>query len=270
MEFERKDSENITYDEMTDNTNEEESVNAEPQPEVHIVFGVDSKVKANELLQNNITVFEWASRNKLTPAFWGRNIVGENKLTKEEVEFLRDQACKIAALCSTSDTAKTDEQGEHFAAEIIAAAAELGIPKGSAIFLEIGDTEAVTRDYMRGFARKLINEGGYTPGFKANTDAKYDFDHQFSRGIQTDKDIFSKCIIWATAPHLDEYDRITTSHLIHPGNWIPFAPSGITRKDIAVWQYGSECHPIDDNKGEKTSFNIDLVINEQVIIEKMF
>ena len=62
----------------------------------------------------------------------------------------------------------------------------------------------------------------------------------------------------------------TTSHLIHPDNWKPFAPSGIKRGEIALWQYGKECHPIEDDEGKETTFNIDLVRNDDIIIEKMF
>lgn len=69
---------------------------------------------------------------------------------------------------------------------------------------------------------------------------------------------------------LAEYDRITTTHLIQPDNWKPFAPSGITRGDIAIWQYGKDCHPICDDRDRETSFNIDLIGNENVIIKKMF
>ena len=63
---------------------------------------------------------------------------------------------------------------------------------------------------------------------------------------------------------------MTTTHLIHPDNWMPFAPSGIKRKDIAVWQYGKSCHPIADDHDTEATFNINLVRNEKVIIEKMF
>ena len=77
-------------------------------------------------------------------------------------------------------------------------------------------------------------------------------------------------MVWSEAPILEEYNRITTTHLIHPDNWTPYAPSGITRKGIAVWQYGKECHPIEDEKEEKTAFNINLVRNEAVIMKKMF
>lgn len=35
-------------------------------------------------------------------------------------------------------------------------------------------------------------------------------------------------------------------------------------------RYGTKCHPIEDDEGEMTMFNLDLVRNEKVIIEKMF
>ena len=63
---------------------------------------------------------------------------------------------------------------------------------------------------------------------------------------------------------------MTTTHLIHPDVWRPFAPSGITREQIAVWQYGNNCHPIADDAGEKTTFDLNLVRNIDVIINKMF
>ena len=122
---------------------------------------------------------------------------------------------------------------------------------------------------MRGFASMLLNEG-FTPGFKANTDAAFDFDREYSRGMQTDKEIFEKCLIWAVSPSLSEFDRVTTTHLIHPDNWMPFAPSGITRQDIAIWQYGKNCHPIADDSGVETTFNVNLVKDAKIIIEKMF
>lgn len=139
----------------------------------------------------------------------------------------------------------------------------------TAIFLEIDDGEAITRDFMRGFANALI-EIGYTPAFKVNTDAKYSFDREFSRGMQTDRDIFSKCLIWAVAPTVKEYDGMTTTHLIHPDNWRPFAPSGMSREQIAIWQYGRNCHPIADDDGKQTVFNLNLVRNTDVIKNKMF
>ena len=234
-----------------------------------LLFGVDSKIQANDLLQNNIEEFEWVVRNKIYPNFYGRYLTGENCLTKEEIKFLHSKGCKIAAIYVDDGKKQTEEEGIILAKKIDIRTVELGIPEGTAIFLEIGEGESVSRDFMKGFAKGLMTEG-LTPGFKANTDAKFTFDLEFSRGMQTDKEIFKKCLIWAVSPTVKEYNGITTSHLIHPDNWTPFAPSGITRNEIAIWQYGVECHPIEDDMGKVTTFNLDLVRNEQVIIDKMF
>ena len=234
-----------------------------------LLFGVDSKIQANDLLQNNIEEFEWVVRNKIYPNFYGRYLTGDNCLTQDEIQFLHGKGCKIAAIYKDDGEKQTEEQGTILAKKIDIRALELSLSEGTAIFLEIGEDETVTYEFMRGFATSLMVEG-FTPGFKANTDARFAFDREFSKGMQTDKDIFKKCLIWAVSPTVEEYNGITTSHLIHPDNWTPYAPSGLTRAEIAIWQYGVECHPIEDDMGKVTTFNLDLVRNEQVIVEKMF
>ena len=240
-----------------------------PQATEHLLFGVDSTTEATDLLQNNISLFQWVVRNKLYPAFWGRNIVGENPLTTQEIDSLHEHGCKIAAVLEVAKEKNTAAQGKDAALAALDAAFRLRIPIGTALFLKIEETQNATRDYMKGFALTVL-EANYTPGFIANTDAKYSFDREFSRGMQTDRDIFTRCMVWATAPSLKEYERVTTTHLIHPDNWVPFAPSGITRKEIAIWQYGRQCHPIYDDKEKEVTFNINLVRNKNVIKEKMF
>ena len=238
-------------------------------PVSRLLFGVDSKIQANDILQNNISEFEWVVRNKVYPNFWGRNLVGENALTKDEIAFIHSKGCKIAAIYTDSGEKKTEEQGKIVVKKIDVVALELGIPKGTAVFLEVVNGEDISRDHMKGYAADL-EEKGIVPGFKANTDAKFGFDREFSRGLQTDREIFKKCLVWAISPSLAEYDRVTTTHLIHPDNWMPYAPSGITRNDIAVWQYGVNCHPINDDAGIEITFNVNLVRDRKVIIDKMF
>ena len=231
-------------------------------------FGVESKTPANDLLQNNLAEFEWATRNKIYPAFWGRNINGENSLTKEEISFLHGKACKIALLYASDGPMETEEQGKAQAETAAAIAMELGAFNGKAIFLQIDQAE-VTSDFLKGFAQELI-AGDYLPGFQANTDAAYSFDREYSRGLQTDNELFRQCLVWAVSPTLKEYDQMTTTHLIHPDNWKPFAPSGITRKNVALWRYGKDCHPIQDDEGNETSFHVDLVRNKTIMMEAMF
>lgn len=251
-----------TTDKRADNLAEE------AVPVERLLFGVDCEFQANEILQNNLTMFEWVVRNKTHPSFWVRNLLGKNALTKDEIAFIHSKGCKIAAIYTDESEKQTKEQGKSAGEIAVALAFDLKIPQGSALFLDIGE-ESAKKEYLKGFAEELI-ESGYTPAFRANTDAHFDFDREFSRGLQADREIFEQCLVWAAAPTLSEYDSITTTHLIQPDNWMPYAPSGIRRKDIAVWQYGKGCHPIESDKGEETAFNINLLRNEKVIIEKMF
>ena len=234
-----------------------------------LMFGVDSHIPANRILQNNLSLFEWVVRNKEYPVFWIRNIVGDDALTAEEIDFLHNAACKIAPLYTDDHVKDFETSGQIIAERAIACASNLGIPEGTAIFLNISDSEVVTTAFLKGYASGIINKG-YVPGFKANTDSKYIFDCEFSRGIQVFGELFKNCLIWATAPGITEYNRITTTHFIHPDNWRPYTPSGIRRKDIAMWQYGKNCHEICDDDDNEVFFNVDLIRNINIIKNKMF
>lgn len=234
-----------------------------------LMFGVDCKCSADVLLQNNLLMFEWVVRNKIYPHFWGRTLNGQTPLTLQEIRFLHNKGCKIAALFEAQETMETHQQGYLHGEQAGFAALLLQIPVGSAIFLELNESDNLTTDYLCGYAEAVLNLG-YTPGVRANTDAAFGFDREFSRGMRVNQRLFEKMLIWADAPRLEEYDRMTTTHLIHPDNWKPFAPSGISRNEIALWSYGKECHPIHDDDDRLTTFNINLVRNDRVIIEKFF
>ncbi len=251
------------------NTTKTAAIARKAEPATRLYFGADSKIGADDRLQNNIDLFEWAVRNKVYPNFWGRNISGKNALTLEEKNYLHMKGCKIAAIFPAEGEMKTEQQGAVMAKKADLAAFELNIPEGTAIFLELPEKPTATSAFLRGFAKALIAEG-YTPGFKADTDAKFGFDREFSRAIQADAELMQNCLVWAAAPTLEEFDNITTSHFIRPDNWVPFAPSGIKRSEVAVWQYGKDCHPIYDDMENKIAFNINLVRNMDVIINKMF
>ncbi|MBR6502632.1 MAG: hypothetical protein IKT42_04245 [Clostridia bacterium] len=234
-----------------------------------LFFGVDSNVRANNTLQNNLTQFEWVKRNKSHPNFWFRNINGKNSLTIEEIDFIRMCGTKIGAVCRDDGPKEKIIQGDIFVSGLLNTINKLRIPQGSAIFIAFDDDDIVSTEYMYGYAQKLLSSG-FVPGFKANTDAHYPFDKEFSRGIKYENNVFKKCLVWATTPVIDEYDGITTTHLIHPENWLPFAPSGITRNDIDVWQYGRKCHPINDNFDEETFFNVNLTNNFDLVNKYLF
>lgn len=231
-------------------------------------FGVDSLTRADTVLQNNLTLFQWVARNKLVPNYWGRAINGKNAVTLEEIDFLHRMGCKVACLYSgDSQAVSLEAHGAIDGKKAVIAAVELGIPAGTAIFLEV--KAGVTDAYLKGYASALLSDG-YTPGFCADTDSSNDFDHQFSRGQQKDPETFGKCLLWAVSPSLPEYYRTNDSHQIHPDAWAPHCPSGMTQNQVAVWQYGRECHPINDYAGRPTSFDISIVKDPSVVLNRMF
>lgn len=233
-----------------------------------LYFGFDCETPVDTILQNNITLFDWVERNKIYPTYCGRNITGKNALTREEVKFLADKGCNITVFFNPEGSKETEEQGKAAASVALSRVFELEVRYNKAIFMEIKENDSASKDFMKGYAA-AIEEAGFIPGFKANTDSTFDFDRKFSAGMLSDPDIFGKCFVWATAPSAENYDNILTSHLISPDYWAPFAPSAITRRDIAIWQYGKNCHKIEDNSENVVVFNINLVRNVSVINENM-
>lgn len=231
--------------------------------------GVDTVSQANDLLQNNLIHFDWVAKNKSYPNFWGRYLTGENRLTKEEIKFLHSKGCKIVPIYKDTQIKETEEQGRVHAQKIAEIAMELGIKENTAIFLELPETFKITSDYLRGYALGMLS-AGYITGFKVNTDAKYIFGVEFSKAIRSDEKLFNKCLIWSVAPNIELHENTDYPHFVRPDYWGPFAPAGITRKDIAIWQYTTQCNPINDDIGRETSFNLNLVTNPKIIIENMF
>ena len=239
------------------------------QDHERLLFGVESKSQANDILQNNLTLLEWVEKNKLSPTFWGRNIVGDNKLTRSEIRYIHQNGCSIAPIYCISSEKFTEEQGISTANEIVRIVTSLGFPEGTAVFLELNEDDYASMEYMYGLSSEMLAHN-FIPAFKANTDAIHSFDREFSRGIQLNEDVFKKCVVWAVAPTIPEYNNMTTSHFIHPDNWSPYAPSGITRKDIAIWQYGKDCHPIYNDDNRKVTFNLQLAKDVNSIVDKMY
>lgn len=234
-------------------------------------FGVDSATRADTVLQNNLTLFDWVTRNKMYPNYWGRYIGGEKNITHEELDFLHQKGCKVAFIYNgcVKNKMTLEQQGVIDGKNAAISAIELKVPENNVIFLEVNPMENVTDAYLKGFAESLIQEG-YAPGFCANTDSHYDFDHQFSRGYQNNPEIFGQCLIWAVSPSIPEYYRTTDTHMVYPDTWTPFCPSGMTQNQIAIWQYGRECHPILDHSGNTTSFDISIIQDASILLNKLF
>lgn len=241
------------------------------QPVETLLFGVDSGAPVDRLFQNSLTQFEWVVRNKPYPHFWGKFFGGRYAVTAEEIDSLHALGCKVALLYNGygADAVGTERQGRIDAKKAFIAAAALGVPPGCALFLDAYDAEGMTAEYMKGFAGSLARDG-YQPGVYAKTDASSGFHHQFSRGYRLYPEIYSRYLIWAASPSLAEYYRTDNARLLHPDYWGPTCPSCVSQSQIAIWQYGRECHPVNEYTGRPTAFNVNLVKDPSVILEKMF
>lgn len=190
------------------------------------IFGVRSKTSANTKLSNGYTLYDWVMRKNCPPAFWARSISGEEIVTKDELEFLKNKNCKIALLFDElTENEVSSGNGKESAEKAIKAAQELGVPEDEniAIIAVIEDSWSVYNGWMINFAKELRSKG-YMPGFIGNTDSSmnFNFDRHYSHFFEAG----NNAICGATQPKING----------EPAEWRPYAPSAVEVFDIQLWQ----------------------------------
>jgi len=199
-----------------------------------IIFGVNSAVPINKKLKNGYTMYDWVKRQNCFPAFCMRTLCGEDKITAEEIKFLRERDCKIGLVVRDLTEAKVSAaNGVEDALRVVEAAKELGVPQnqGIALFAEIGYDWSVNHNWMISFAR-VVSVNGYVPGFIGNTDSSknFNFDRQCSHFVQATRDVDCfGALFMATEPKLD---RLLTE-------WTPYCPSALEHTDMHLWCCGT-------------------------------
>ena len=197
------------------------------------IFGVSSATPINKKLKNGHRVYDWVTRQKCFPAFVLRTLCGEEKITVEEIEFLRSKDCKIGLVMNDLTEAKVSGiNGTEDALKAVEAAKELGVPRneGIALFAEIKPEWSVNHNWMISFAQ-VISANGYTPAFIGNTDSSknFNFDRQCSHFVEATKDAnYFGAIFMATEPKVDGT----------PAEWAPYCPSALEPEDISLWACG--------------------------------
>ncbi len=232
----------------------EVALDLEKEKSIPKYFGVDTETRVDELLQNNITLFDWIRKNQGFPYFIGRRINGENALTSEEMSFISSNGSKTIPIL----TAVTEKSAKDNAKIAITLLEDLKIERNTPVFVEI-DAEKVTDEFLKEFATEVLS-GGYIPGFYVDTDSYNNFDRLFSRAYQANEELMKQCKIWALSPEMEEFYETKNGHNEKPDIWGPFAPSCISKEQISFWQYGRKCHPINTYKGDKAYFNLNLTI----------
>lgn len=198
------------------------------------VFGVNSATPINKKLKNGYTMYDWVMRQKGFPAFCMRTLCGENAITPEEIQFLRDKDCKIGLVIrNLTEAAVSAVNGKQDALKAVEAAKELDVPqkKDVALFAEIKPEWSVNHNWMISFAY-TVKANGYVPGFIGNTDSSknFNFDRQCSHFVQATRD--ANCfgaVYMATEPKVNGT----------PKEWTPYCPSALEPEDISLWCCGT-------------------------------
>ena len=199
-----------------------------------IIFGVNSATPINKKLKNGYTMYDWVKRQKGFPAFCMRTLSGEDKITAEEIEFLRNKDCKIGLVIRDLTEAQVSAyNGTQEGLKAAKAAKDMGVPQNSgiAIFAEIKPEWSVNHDWMISYTRALFSEG-YIAGFIGNTDSSknFNFDRQYSHFMQSTKKYnYYDAVLMATEPKCDKM----------PDEWAPYCPSEMEIDDVNLWCCGT-------------------------------
>ena len=221
------------------------------------IFGVSSATPIKKKLKNGYTMYDWVKRQKCFTAFCMRTLCGEDKITAEEIEFLKDKDCKIGLVIRDLTEAKVSGvNGTEDAIKAVESAKELGVPQneGIALFAEIKPEWSVNHNWMISFAQ-VIFANGYVPGFIGNTDSSknFNFDRQASHFVDfTKADNYLDTVFMVTEPKLDKM----------PEKWEPYCPSALEQDDIDLWVCGT------------TTFDLlqveDVYAKDEIILERMW
>ncbi len=198
------------------------------------IMGVSSAAPLNKKLKNGYTMHDWVMRQNGYPAFCLRCLTGEDAITQEEIDFLRQKDCKIGLVVRDLTEAQVSGNGDSGVAQMaVEAAKALGVPQnaGIALFVEIDPAWSVNHNWMLSFAHNLVMNG-YLPGFIGNTDSakNYNFDRQVSHYVQATADTNGFGAVYgATEPKVDGV----------PESWEPYCPSALNPEDIGLWVCGT-------------------------------
>ena len=135
----------------------EVALDLEKEKSIPKYFGVDTETRVDELLQNNITLFDWIRKNQGFPYFIGRRINGENALTSEEMSYIASNGSKVIPIL----TAVSEKSAKDNAKIAITLLDDLKIERNTPVFVEMTDIHCRThslKTFISGYALKLTTD----------------------------------------------------------------------------------------------------------------
>ncbi len=163
-----------------------------------------------------------------------RSLRGKDKITAEEIDFLKAKDCKIGLVIrDLTETIVSSRDGTVDALKAVESAQELGVPqnRGIALFVEFKPEWSLNHNWMFSFAH-TVWANGYVPGFIGNTDSSknFNFDRQCSHYVQeTKEENYFDAVFCATEPKLKGT----------PTEWTPYCPSALQPDDMELWVCGT-------------------------------
>ena len=135
-----------------------------------IIYGVYSGVPANTKLSYGCDLYSWVTKHSESPLFWGRDIFGDNRITKDEAEFLHEKNCMVM-LVLNEFMGRNITDDVLFSVETLK---NLGVPEheGTALF----NSKTISYNYMISYAYKML-ENGYIPGFIMDIDSTKNYNN---------------------------------------------------------------------------------------------
>ena len=197
------------------------------------IYGVKMETPINKKLKNGHTMYDWVTRKNCFPVFCMRTLCGDNKITAEEIEYLKRKNCRIALVLNDLTEAEvSSSKGALSALRAAEAAKAAGFPENRsiAIFADIKPKWSINHNWMILFAQTM-KANGFIPGFIGNKDSSknFSFDRQCSHYVKATKEIdYWGAIFMSTEPKCEAAPEI----------WEPYCPSSLNRKDMSLWACG--------------------------------
>lgn len=209
----------------------------EPAPDPRYLWGIDTAAGIDQAAYTCIT------SNYGTPAYAGRYLTttpGVSKgLTQAEIDYLHSQNIKILPIYNGFTNATGYQNGQQAAQNAIAAAKQLGVPAGVALFADIETQYPVDAAWLEAWITTVEN-ASYRTGFYANP-ITGDFNPAYQALVNQNRDIVRDTYVWSAQPSIG----VTKEANVPAYN--PAEPSAPA--NTFIWQYGigsTACH-IDTN-----------------------
>jgi hypothetical protein len=226
------------------------------------IWGIDSSIRANQVVGKQLVYDLVCNLTKRTPAFWGRYIIGgvNQTLTRAEAALLHDKGCRILPIssCTATEVAGDYKAGRGSAERAKGAARGLGIPRRVFIYADIEQPFKPSVKWLTGWwdGMRESEYGGYGGLYCENSPVNAWFNKPYQAALKEYRATYAavdqKVFLWAQSPHTS-------------CNTAPAWPDEHVGDGVRLWQYATDCYnailpPVNGHKIGLCDMN--LAINE--------